>query len=543
MNSIQEDESPIKIRLSFSLENAAKSFHYLIKFTLKDNSSELIEFQTEQIKSKEDKSSIKFDKIFYCNYYFYKIQKITITVNKVKLSLSFRNFFIKKDNNVLTLSTLITSKNGLFKVPIDENFKNSENKEFIVIKVENDLDIDNNISIQKNTFLDYIISGIHFNYYIAIDFSNNDFHHNFELKNNYLITINGIRETLYDFGSIFEVYGFGNNLKIGKILDDDSNGQFFFNLKQDKENSKCRGYTEIKYAYTDIIGKLDFSDEFMKEEKTNKLSPLLNYLLNKICEQRNIYEYNIIFILIDSLNEAQFQDCINCFIKSSLLPISFVIIGIGDNEQNFKYIRELCEINEDKSDYKRIRNNTYFISFKDCQNENHSTIKDKCMKKIPAQMCEFYEVHKISLDEIKNQNVDNKNSIKIFETFNSLIEQMNIGEKYKINNAAPLGEENKITNHINDEKKENNQNKKDKETVDEVPIYDSQNIDKNIDINNKNINNTNNNTNINNVRFYNQQLAMHTIKKHNDERIYKLGGSTSGQLKESKEENIKNPYK
>ena len=84
---------------------------------------------------------------------------------------------------------------------------------------------------------------------------------------------------------------------------------------------------------------------------------------------------------------------------------------------------------------------------KECE-YNSDIIKNKCLRKIPEQIIEFYELNKISLAEIKKNNVNNKSSLRIFETYNSLISQMNSKEKdkdiNKIDNAAPSLNEIKI---------------------------------------------------------------------------------------------------
>ena len=128
---------------------------------------------------------------------------------------------------------------------------------------------------------------------------------------------------------------------------------------------------------------------------------------------------NIIFILINSLNEEQFQDCIDYFNKASILPISFVVIGIGNDENKFINMKNLCDIKKILRG-NLVRDNTFFVSMKECEYKS-DVIKNKCLKKIPGQICEFYERNNISLNEIKNLSQDNKNSIKIFDTYNSLI--------------------------------------------------------------------------------------------------------------------------
>ena len=419
MDLIQEnEENPMKIRLKFSIRNGIKSFYYSVIFQIKEddvnnsNNNYSTKFETDQIKCRQDGTLIEFKDNFCCDYYFYKVQKIKIQVKKLKnMGESFLKYFTI-ENNTLDLSTIISSKNGLFQTAIDDSYNPyNELREILMIKVENDYEIDNNISIRKNNFIDYIISGISLKCFICMDFSDKELLDTNQYSNQYLNSILGFRETLYNFTRKFEVYGFDYVLKNKK------ENELFLNL--DKDNEELVGYTNITYAYYQFFNRLDLSDKAIKKEKKDKLSPLIKYLSDKIYGKKNSYEYNIIFILINSLNEEQFQDCIDYFIKASILPISFVVIGIGNDENKFINMKNLCDIKKILRG-NLVRDNTFFVSMKECEYKS-DVIKNKCLKKIPGQICEFYERNNISLNEIKNLSQDNKNSIKIFDTYNSLI--------------------------------------------------------------------------------------------------------------------------
>ena len=176
MDLLQNEEKPMKIRLKFAIRNSIKSFRYSVIFNYDLEEDEKKEFKTEEIKSKKDNSLIEFESNLCCDYYFYKIQKIKITVKKLKLGAEtiLKNYFIE-ENNILTLSTIVSSKNGSFQDTIDKSYDpcNKDNlKEILMIKAENDFGINkNSISLNENTFIDYIIAGIKFKCFIGIDFS------------------------------------------------------------------------------------------------------------------------------------------------------------------------------------------------------------------------------------------------------------------------------------------------------------------------------------------------------------------------------------
>ena len=73
-----------------------------------------------------------------------------------------------------------------------------------------------------------------------MDFSDKELLDTNQYSNQYLNSILGFRETLYNFTRKFEVYGFDYVLKNKK------ENELFLNL--DKDNEELVGYTNITYA-------------------------------------------------------------------------------------------------------------------------------------------------------------------------------------------------------------------------------------------------------------------------------------------------------
>ena len=113
---------------------------------------------------------------------------------------------------------------------------------------------------------------------------------------------------------------------------------------------------------------------------------------------------------------------------------------------------------------------------KECEYKS-DIIKNKCLKKIPEQICEFYELSKITLNDIKKLMIDNRNSIKVFETYNSIMQQLDFIEKN--DNPAPSSNEININNT-----QSNFISKEDEKEKEITPDGLEYNIDNNIDINN-----------------------------------------------------------
>ena len=155
--------TPEKVILSFSVKNPEKDSHYQIKVINEELSlGKCGEFETEDKKCIEVQNEIKFEKSIEYYFYFDKRQKIKFKF--VKKIRDGPNYKVKEAERKTTLSSLITSPNGIYERELKkENLKN----DIFCIKV-------NKIYEKKNinkTIFDYLISGIKFLGYLAIDFS------------------------------------------------------------------------------------------------------------------------------------------------------------------------------------------------------------------------------------------------------------------------------------------------------------------------------------------------------------------------------------
>ena len=491
------------ILLNFEINNSKKDKDYLIEFVLEDKS---IKFETEKITSKSENSLLEFSKKLLCPYYFYKIQNINLRVKRWKDRVHY--IYLKIDDKIhLTLSTIINAKNMAHEIKINEK---DEDSEIIIIKAEKPINKSNNVI--NNSLLNYLTAGVSFESYIGIDFSDKMLHNVDIAKNQYINAIRGFRETLFDFQRNFEVYGFGTNLLDYKIDKDNS----FFNLSL-RENPNLLGLTNIKQAYTECLKKIDFG------RNNNYLSPLLNHIQKRIYEKNNLTNYNILFLLINKCpKKDDIQSTIDALIQSSCLPLSIVIIGIGDNENEFNNIKNLYINNNISSKgIKKVNNNIFFISMKEC-NYDDSILKDKCLKEIPKQLSTFYELANISIKDIKEKNIN-----KISQISKNLINQNNVNQNKNNTNIIDFTEDSNpappLVNNIIEEKavfvsqnylyddfKIENNNHKNINISNNINLEKSNNIekdkmannnnDKNIkgEINNKNNENNNDKGEINN---------------------------------------------
>ncbi len=403
-----------KIKLTFAIENCLEDYAYALEFKIYHSPDDIELFKTEEVKNKRKNGTINFSKYIIYEYDFSKVKKFELHLKRWGVS-KFVNISVKEKYH-LCISTIIASKNSVFKTKVKENVDNCET---IIISAENP----EYSSIEKNfknfTFFDYLKAGIQFNSFIAIDFSGGS-EHVPDLKNNqFLSAIQGFRETIFEFVKSFKVYGYGANYE---GLDKEKK---FFNLSME-ENAELTGLTKITNKYKECLKKIKF-------EEKGYLSPVYENIQKEIFKQYSPDTYYIIFILINNKPiESDTQNCINFLVESTRLPLSIITILIGDKNDEEKSSIKFLFSNKRKisSNYiERIRNNVSFFTMENC-NYNNEILKSKCLREIPEQVLEFYRYNKTSPEDIKKQNLDNiKNSMKEFDPDNSM---------YLDSNCAPI---------------------------------------------------------------------------------------------------------
>ena len=427
MNNINFEQ----IQLSFSLNGCKKGYSYEIEFSLKNSDI----FTTELIKNESEKSLIEFSKTFLCNYHFSKIQSFKVNVKRWKNRQHFVSLKVL-DNINLTLSTLVSFNRGKFETKVNEKIPNSE---VIIIKVENP----NYAEEKKNnifSFFDYIKAGIKLESYIGIDFTQGVEHNQDTDSNQYLQAISGFRETIYDYVRDFQVYGYGATLKNQILMENPD----YFNLSL-SQNPTLTGYANIEKAYKECLDQIKYLNSC-------SLSPLLNNIKKIIYERYKPDIYSILFLLVNnSPANKDLQNTIDSFIENSYLPLSVVIIGIGNRE-----LDDVKKLINHKNKYsskgmERLRNNIYFISMKEC-NFNNEMLKNKCLKELPKQLVEYYSLTKSSPDKIRENN---------FESIRKSFNILNINNKslYADNEDCPapgLSIQESENNNIEEDKKDNN---------------------------------------------------------------------------------------
>ena len=223
----------------------------------------------------------------------------------------------------LDLKLLTTSKKGI-------EIYDNKNKE-----VGTKLDVQYSERKSKN-FIDYLSNGVSLNYMIAIDFtsSNSDYVKKESLHNIDTEQLNIYESLILNIGKIIQsydkthehsVYGYG-----GIPPEKDAVSHcFFVNLKNEPT---IIGLNCILENYRSTLPKLRF------------LGPtyfryFVKSMIEKVKKSQSNKEqvYFISLILTDGqINDM--EETIDLFVEASKLPISFIIVGVGNENFNDMYI-------------------------------------------------------------------------------------------------------------------------------------------------------------------------------------------------------------
>ena len=455
-NVAQIDES-LKIDFSLKEKNSSKNFFVENKylFIITNNSQKL--YQSEYIHNNGAFNPINIPIALLKPYY---------TIN----FYNSRNQLIAKINETLSDKYL------------------QKNKPSKLIPVNNYLFLyDNSTITKKATFIDYINAGVKIALSIGIDFTGSNGHplddgtlHSIKdgKPNDYekaIISCGNIVAP-YDYDQLFQVYGFGAIIK--SSISDKASMCFAINLK---DNPDIYTIDNVIKTYHDIIkkDKLTFAGP-------TEFTPIIKKVISRMIT-KNILEYHILMILTDGVID-DLQDTIDILVEASSLPLSVIIIGIGNEDFSKMEILDGDEVPlKSRSGKIRTRDIVQFVPFSKFQNDAKK-LSMEVLAEIPRQMIEYFQFKNLSPNKLKDliqqdkiqnipQNPINNNKVNNYQ-------QGNNTHRVFIDNVRqnPLNQNNNINNRGNMTQR-NYQNKniynynKNKPNVNNNAINNNNNLD------------------------------------------------------------------
>ena len=321
----------------------------------------------------------------------------------------------------ISIPTIALCPDGKFNenimtIEINDNFHNNKLGELtnpIQTFVSNDQKINNNqVNVKIKTtiktvysFLDFLRGGMEINLTIGIDFTgsngsptySNSLHYLAQGSlNNYERAIRSCGDILavYDADQLFPVYGYG------AVYNGSSQNLHCFALNGNQNNPDIKTIDNVLKVYRETVPKLSFSGPTF-------FAPLINNLNNNVKEDlRNgkKMNYNILMILTDG-QIGDMRETIDALVEASYLPISVIIVGIGNGPFGNMDILDADENPLfDRNGRKADRDLVQFVPFDNFKNDGDK-LAEQVLEEVPRQVVEYYDHKKISpMDDLGKSN-------------------------------------------------------------------------------------------------------------------------------------------
>jgi len=273
----------------------------------------------------------------------------------IKKTSNLSSLIKKKKSKVITKKELTTGNNLKNKEPTDNDEEDEENdtsfefKKYHTQMPSNSLTEDcfqigkANIlykDIKTLRFIDYIIKGLEITLPIAVDFTASNLNpinpkslHTLDFeKNKYIKTIKSFTKIVKDYNNnkSYSVFGFGAIPKESKEV------SHCFNLNMNSKCANIESVEEIQSHYEKRLKSSRFSNPTYLQFVLKEVIALVKKLKTETKNQN----YSILLILIDGVFD-DFNEVRNLLVQASKLPMSVLIIGIG--QTNFSRLDALSK--------------------------------------------------------------------------------------------------------------------------------------------------------------------------------------------------------
>ncbi len=260
--------------------------------------------------------------------------------------------------------------------------------------------INNFSSIKKKyTFIDYLKAGVQLGLQIGIDFtgSNGDprdtgtLHSIVDNKQNdyeCVILSCGNIVAYYDYDQLFPVFGFGAIINDSGI--NEANMCFAINFNE--QNPFIYTIPNILQVYKECLMKITFSGP-------TYFSPIIKKVNDFIRNNKNNLEYQILMILTDGIINDM-DETVDTLVEGSFLPLSVIIIGIGDADFTNMNVLDGDDVPLVSSKgVKRMRDLVQFVEFNKFRNDPQK-LAEEVLEEIPRQVVEYYSKNNLFPDNL-----------------------------------------------------------------------------------------------------------------------------------------------
>ena len=188
----------------------------------------------------------------------------------------------------------------------------------------------------------------------------------------------------YDYDQLFPAFGFGGKFCM------DNNVSHCYPINMNPNDPNIQGIDGVLQAYRNILNQTKlYGPTFFHY--------LINHVISIVKEDviaENKMNDMILMILTDGIIDDM-DDTVDSLVEASFLPISVIIIGIGDADfSNMNVLDADDNPLVDRNGRKADRDLVQFVPFKKFSN-NGELLAKEVLAEIPRQVIEYYQHQKI----------------------------------------------------------------------------------------------------------------------------------------------------
>ncbi|XP_074292780.1 protein BONZAI 3-like [Silene latifolia] len=185
--------------------------------------------------------------------------------------------------------------------------------------------------IQTYSFLDYLSSGFELNFMVAVDFTSSNGNPRLPQSLHYIDPsgqLNAYQRAIVEVGDVLQFYdsdkrfpawGFGGRIPDGNV-------SYCFNLNLTPHASEVDGVEGIKGAYAYSLQNVGLAGPTLVGKVIDKASSIAEKSMF-----RNNYKYYVLLLITDGVL-TDLQEAIDALVKASELPLSVLIVGVGNSD-------------------------------------------------------------------------------------------------------------------------------------------------------------------------------------------------------------------
>ena len=151
--------------------------------------------------------------------------------------------------------------------------------------------------------------------------------------------------------------------------------------------------TEI-YLIDNVLKEYRNSFKYLQLAGPTNFYPLIRRVVDTIKHENNPLKYNILLILTDGIIN-DLGPTIDVLVEGSFLPLSVIIIGIGDD-----HFQEMVVLDGDihplidSKGVKRMRDLVQFVPFNKFKNDP-TKLAEEVLEEVPRQLIEYYTMNRL----------------------------------------------------------------------------------------------------------------------------------------------------